>query len=254
VRTLGGDAVHTLVVVAILATGLSAAADDKARAVVERAIKAHGGEDNLKKLRAARIKVEGTMTIGTGEKALAFTLEDTWQMPDKYRSSSSFRVMDKDITQTQAFDGESGWAQLNGRTEDMAKEALAEMREQKYAEDLDRLGFLADKALELSALDEAKVNGQPAAVVRVKAKGHRDVKLYFDKASGLLVKREHDVQDSASGELVTQEVAFADFRDKGGVQHWSTIAVLRAGKKVIEAKLKDIEFLDKVDPKVFAKP
>jgi hypothetical protein len=245
---------RTLAVVAILATGLAAAADDKARAVVERAIKAHGGEDNLKKLRAVRIKVEGTMTLAPGQPALAFTLEDTWQMPGRYRSSSRFRLMDMDITQTQVIDGETGWAQVNGRTQDMPKEALAEMREQKYAEDFDRLGFLGDKALEFSALDEAKVNGQPAAVVRVQAKGHRDVKLYFDTANGLLVKRDHDVQDPATGDLVTQEVVFADFRDKGGTQHWTTITVLRAGKKVIEAKLKELEFLDKVDPKVFAKP
>src|SRR5262245_50527207 len=242
-----------LAAIAILVVVLPATADDKAQGVVERAIKAHGGEENLKKLRAVRIKVEGTMTLAPGQPALAFTLEDTWQMPDKYRSSSSFRLMDKDITQKQVLDGETGWAQVNGRTEDMPKEALAEMREQKYAEDLDRLGFLGDKALEISGPDEAKVNGQPAAVVRVKTKGHRDVKLYFDAASGLLVKREHDVQDPATGDLVTQEVVFADFRDNGGVQHWTTITVLRAGKKVIEAKLKELEFLDKVDQTVFVK-
>jgi hypothetical protein len=194
------------------------------------------------------------MTLAAGQPAIAFKIEDVWQMPDKYRTSSSFKFMDKDITQTQVIDGEKGWSQVNDRAEDMPKEAVAEMRAQKYAEDLDRLGFLSDKAFELSLLDEAKVNGQPAEVVLVKKKGQRDVKLYFDRATGLLARREHDVQDPATGNLVTQEVIFADFRAKDGVQHWTTITVFRAGKKVIEAKVKEIEFLDRVDAKVFAKP
>jgi hypothetical protein len=61
--------------------------------------------------------------------------------------------------------------------QDMPKEAVAEMREQKYAEDLDRLGFLKDKGIDLTALGESKVDRRAVVGVLIKSKGHRDVKL-----------------------------------------------------------------------------
>jgi hypothetical protein len=229
-------------------------ADDKARALVENAIKAHGGEVAVAKLRTMRIKAEGTMEVVPGQPAAAFTIEDVWQMPDKYRTTAHFTLMDMKVTTIHVIDGEKAWAELNGEVHDLSKDASTEIREQKYAEDLDRLGFLKDKDVELSLLDEVKVNGKPAAGVRVKSKGHREVKLYFDKASGLLVKREHAVLDATTGKEVTQEVVFADYEDKDGVKHYKTVTGYREGKKIADAKVTAIEFLDKVDPKLFAKP
>jgi hypothetical protein len=229
-------------------------ADDSARAVVEKAIKAQGGADKVARLRVMRIKVEGTMNLIPGQPSLPFVLEDWWQMPDQYKTTSRFELGGKKVSQTLAIDGEAGWMQSDGLTQELPKEALAEMREQKYAEDLDRLGFLVDKGIELTLLGEAKVGDRAAVGVLVRAKGHRDVKLYFDKESGLLVKREHRVRDSATGKEVTQEVVFGDYREADGLKHYRTLTVYRDGKKAIEAKVVELEFFDKLDRKVFARP
>lgn len=238
----------------ILVVPAPAAADDPARAIVEKAVQAHGGEAKIAKLRAMRLKAEGTIELAPGQPGIDFTIEDVWQMPDKYRTTSAFTVMGMAVTQTQAIDGDKGWAAVNDRVADMPKEALAEMREQRYAEDLDRLGFLADKGVELSLLDEVKVADKPAAGVLVKSKGHRDVKLYFDKDTGLLVRREHMIVDPATNKLVPQAVWFADHADVDGVKHYKAITAYRDGKKFITARVTKVEFLDKVDPKVFARP
>jgi hypothetical protein len=230
------------------------ASDEAARGVVEKAIRAQGGADKVAKLRAMRIKVEGTMSLVPGQAATPFALEDWWQMPDQYKTTSRFELAGKKVSQAQAIDGEAGWMQLDGVTQDMPKEAIAEMREQKYAEDLDRLGFLADKGIDLTALGESKVGGRAAVGVLVKSKGHRDVTLWFDKESGLLVKREHRVLDSGTGKEVAQEVVFSDYRETDGVKHYRALTAYRDGQKVIEAKVREVEFFDKLDKKVFAKP
>lgn len=232
----------------------TAPAQDAARAIVEKAIRSQGGEEKVARLRTMRVKVLGKAELVPGQPALPFATEDTWQMPDKYRTETSFVVMGQMTTQTQVIDGDRGWVRIDGRTQDMPKEALAEMKEQKYAEDLDRLGFLGGKGFELSALDEVEVGGKPAAGVLVKSKGHRDVKLYFDKASGLLVKREHAVLDPATRKEVRQEVVFGDYQEKDGLKHYMTITANRDGKQVIDAKVTELEFFDKLDAKVFAKP
>lgn len=229
-------------------------AEEKAEAIVQKAIKAHGGEAKVAKLRTMRIKAEGMATLARGQPDVLFIVEDVWQMPDRYKTSSSFHVGDQKVAQTQAIVGDKGWIQMNGQTQDMPKEAIAEMKEQKYGEDLDRLAFLKDRSIELSTIAPIEVGGRPAVGLLAKSKGHRDVKLYFDKASGLLVKREQRVLDSASGKEVRQEVLFSDYQEKEGVKHYRKIAAFRDGKKLIEAKVTEMTFFDKLDDKVFAKP
>jgi hypothetical protein len=181
-------------------------------------------------------------------------MEDVWQMPDRYKSTSTVSLGGQKVTQTQAIVGDKGWTQVGSAAQDMPKDALAEMKEQKYAEDLDRLGFLKDASVELSFLGEAKVDSRPAVVVLVKSKGHRDVKLYFDKETGLLVKREHRVIDPAVGKEVVQEVVFGDYKETDGLKHYRTISAYRGGKKFIDAKVVEIEFFKTLDEKVFVKP
>src|SRR5947209_11526066 len=86
-------------------------AQDKARAIVEKAIHAQGGEAKVAKLRTMRIKVEGTTDLVPGQLNLPFTITDTWQMPDRYKTSAVFQLQGKTFTQTQVIAGDTGWIQ-----------------------------------------------------------------------------------------------------------------------------------------------
>jgi len=238
----------------LLVSASVVSAEDKARAIVEKAIQAQGGEAKVAKLRTMQIKVEGTASFVPGQPDLPFTIEDVWQMPHQYKTSSTFQFQDQKLTQIQTIDGDKGWIQANGQTQVMPKDAFDEMKEQTYAEGLDRLAFLKEKDVDISTVDPIEVDGKPAVGVLVKPKSHRDVKLYFDKTSGLLVKREHRLLDPSSGKEVLQEVVFSDYQEKDGLKHYRKIVAFREGKKVIDARVTEITFFDKLDEKVFAKP
>ena len=135
-------------------------AQDEARAIVEKAIQAQGGEAKVAKLRIMRIKAEGTAALVPGQPDLPFTIEDTWQMPGRYKSSSTFQIMGKKVAQTQVIDGDKGWIHMNGQTQDLPREAVAEMKEQKYAEDLDRCAFLEERGIELSRARQHQGRGK----------------------------------------------------------------------------------------------
>jgi len=120
-----------LSVLVVSATVVSA--EDKARAILEKAIQAQGGEAKVAKLRTMRIKVEGTASFVPGQPDLPFTIEDVWQMPDQYKTSSTFQFQGQKLTQIQAIDGDKGWIQANGQTQVMPKDAFDEMKEQTYA-------------------------------------------------------------------------------------------------------------------------
>jgi hypothetical protein len=74
---------------------------DQARAIVEKAIQARGGDANVAKLRTMRIKVEGTTALIPGQPDLPFTIEDTWQMPKRYKTRSTFQQMGRRVTLTE---------------------------------------------------------------------------------------------------------------------------------------------------------
>src|SRR5215831_7126239 len=122
----------TCVLCGLLVSPSAASAQDGARAIVEQAIQTQGGEAKVAKLRTMRIKVEGTTDLVPGQPNLPFTMEDTWQMANRYKTESSFQLMGKKFTQTQVIDGDKGWIQVDGQVQDMPKDAVAEMKEQKY--------------------------------------------------------------------------------------------------------------------------
>jgi hypothetical protein len=234
--------------------GISASveAQDDPRAVVKHAIQAQGGEAKIARLKVVKIKFWGTATFpGVGESEI--TLDDAWQMPGQYRTTMRMTVNGKELLQTIVLDRDKGWISVNGQTQDVPAESLAEMKEQKYAEDLDRLGFLNEKGIEIVSADEIKVGGRPAVGVKVTSKGHREVRLYFDKENGLLVKR-HQIIVESPGKEEVQEVFFSDYKDYDGLKHYTRLVANRDGKKFIEGKLLDAQFLERIDPKEFARP
>src|SRR6266478_219622 len=68
---------------------------DDAKAVIEKAIKAQGGEDKLTQFKAGRWKGQGTLTLKGQE--LPLTLETVYQLPDKYKTNMHFEVQGKKI-------------------------------------------------------------------------------------------------------------------------------------------------------------
>jgi hypothetical protein len=242
-----------LSMIGLLAVAHAHAAQDDAKSLVEKAIRAHGGETNVGKLKSARIKVEGEAELIAGQPAVPIVVEDVWEMPDHYKTITRLTVAGKKVIQTICINGAKGWAELNGQSQALPPESLKEMKEQKWAEDFDRLLPLLDKSLKLTRMADSKIDGHPAAGIKVEAEGHREVRLYFDLANGLLVKREQEIMGEV-GKPVVQSVVFSAFADKGGVKHWTKITAYRDGRRFIASTLKEVEIGIKSDAKEFAKP
>src|SRR5439155_22836546 len=114
--------------------------------------------------------------------------------------------------------GDKGWTRMGDQTNEMDKDAIAEAKEQGYAGWLSTLAPLKDKQFKLATIGEVKVENRPALGVKVSSKGHRDVDLYFDKETGLLVKSEHRVKDDTSGQEVTEESFPGEYKEVQGTK------------------------------------
>src|ERR1700690_148327 len=80
-----------LMAVGILALGLvsGAAAQDDVKAVLEKAVKAHGGKEKLAKMSAIRSKSQGTIELFGG---LGFSQESISSLPKQFKETIAVEI------------------------------------------------------------------------------------------------------------------------------------------------------------------
>lgn len=244
----------------VLALAALGRADDAAdaKAVVEKAVKARGGADNLAKYKADVLKIKGAVHVSGLD--IDFTGEISFQQPDKSRTVIEGTVMGTNFKSTRVVNGDKGWIDdLLGaarQQRDMSKEELAEERESQNANSIARLAVLTDKAYTLSTVGESKVGDKEAVGILVKRKGYRDVSLFFDKKTHLLLKSETRVKDPQGGgdTEFTQEAFYDDYKKVGDLQVAHKLTIKRDGKAFLESETTEFKPEEKLDDGLFAKP
>jgi outer membrane lipoprotein-sorting protein len=238
-------------VCALLAAALLAAmsrADDAAdaRAVVDKAIKASGGADALAKFKAQTFREKGTY-YGMGD-GLPYTGIYSVEWPNRFR-------MEIEGIFTMIVAGDKGWVKSDKGVDVMTAEQLAREKNNMHGPYIASLLPLSDKAYTLATLPEAKVGDKPAVGVKVTCKDRPDVSLWFDKATGLLVKVEQMVEtDDPKAKTVKQETVLSDHKEFAGCKMATGLVVKRDGKKFVEAVMSDFNPAEKLDEKLFSKP
>jgi hypothetical protein len=183
-----------------------------------------------------------------------FVAETLMQLPSKYKHVIETNNDGDKHTVIQIINGSKVHIILDGRPLTPDPTQLAEIRNGLELQRAQRLlPLLEDRSYQLALLDELKVNDRPAAGVRVTGRGRREMRLYFDKEYGLLVRAENRIDDGKGKEL-RQQFFFGDFKDVGGYKRFTKVRVYREGKKLMEAELTDAQPLERVDESEFAKP
>ncbi len=237
---------------ALLLGAGQALAQDRPREVLERAIKAHGGLERLSRFRADRVKLKGHLLLG--EKEVFFTAEAVFQMPGQYKNSLESTIDNRRYQLVEVINGDKVFITINGQPQKVEPAALSEMRQTLQIERAIRLvPLLTDQNYEVTLAGQSKVNERPVLTLKVSAKGKKDLFLSFDKDTGLLFKTEHVLTDG-HGKEVRQEGYFTDFRDFDGYRRPSRLTFFRDGKKIMEAELIEVKYLDKIDESEFARP
>lgn len=203
---------------------------DKALEILNAAIRVHGGTAALEKAaRAVRTAAGVTASFG---RDVPFTDELVVSLPDRIRLAIVSGGTQKTRV-VQVVNGDKGWVHAGGMVSAMGKDRLAEMREEVYLLWVTTLAPLKrDAEFTLAPLPEEKLDGRPVVGVKVTAKGHADVKLYFDRERSLLVKAVR--KTSEAGVAFEQEYRFAEHKEFEGVRLPTKVTELRNGKRSTE--------------------
>ena len=249
---------HTLLPLlsAVLLLGPSArAADDDIKAILTKAIKAHGGEKAMSKYKATRSKAKGKLVIPDVGEA-EFTQEVSMMLPDKFKESMELDFGGNKVQIVTIANGDKLSIEAAGKEvplTDGIKGAMKEAQQVMKASGL--LPLLRDKGFELSNLGEIKVEGKPAVGIRVSSKGKKDLSLYFDKKTGLLAKVERRAIEPTSGKEYTEERIVLEYNkpNKLGIPTPKKVLVKQDGKKFMEAEVTEFTHLEKIEDGEFAK-
>jgi hypothetical protein len=242
-----------LVAALACALGGSAQADDKdVQSILDKAIKALGGEQKLAKIKAATWKTKGKISFGGTDNPI--TTESTVEGLDHFRGDFEGEFMGNTIKGVTVLAGDKGWRDFAGMKMDMDKDAVANEKRVVYLQMIPiTIVPLKGKGFKVAAAGEEKVNGKPAVGIKVTGPDGKDFTLYFDKESGLPVKQVAKVL-GFMGEEFTQETTYGNYKDMAGIKKATKIEAKRDGEKFQELEITEFKVLDKVDPKTFAEP
>jgi len=229
-----------------------ARAEDEAKAVIAKAIKAHGGEEALTKFQAGQTRAKGKIELLGG---LEFTQQSSFMLPDKLKETVDMEVMGQQVRVVSIVNGTKLSIEANGQevpVEDKVKDML---KDAGYAMKVSRLvPLVKEKGFELAPLGEVKVNDKPAVGVRVSSKGEKDISLFFDKETGLLTKWEHRTVDPQSGNEITEERIVTEYTKTDGVPTAKKVTVNHDGSKFMELEILETKRVEKLEDSEFAKP
>jgi hypothetical protein len=224
-----------------------------AKPLLDKAITAAGGEANLKKYPALVLKGKGKY-FQMGNEA-AFTAEQYSQGADQTRSVTELLGEKVKIVSIRVVNKDKGWSKDNDQAAvALDKNELAEDLESAYFNYITTLAPLRSKEFKLIPLAGENVDGKPALGLLISHKGHRDVKLWFDKESSLLVKSERRIKDADSGKESQEEILFGGYKDVSGIKVASKFTVKSNGKTAMEVEMTEIKPAEKLDPKLFDRP
>jgi hypothetical protein len=245
-----------MVGMAALSPRLAQADEDAGlKELIDKAIVAQGGREKLTKYKAFTLKMKGK--ANAQGQMFDFTMELKVQEPDKSNFKMDFEIAGMPFNVTQVVNGDMGWMRVPGNNEvvPLSKDQLAEEKEQSFGREIENLIGLNDKKYKLAPLGESKVGDNDVIGIRVSSQGHRDVSLYFDKQSHLLLKSETTAKDPMMGDKeFAQETLYSDYKEASGLKYASKMTIKRDGMDFMTGDITEWTPSEKLDDNVFAKP
>jgi hypothetical protein len=221
--------------------------------ILDKGTKSLGGEANLTKLAGLTLKGKGIFYEGKNK----IPFSGTWytQGSSKTRFTTVIQVRNLESVETTVVNGDKGWVKGGKeQTKELDKEQLAEEKENLYFNSVTLLAPLKGKNFKLGLLPSIKIDGKVAVGINVAAKGHRDIKLYLDKETGLPLRAERKVRDLENKKDVTEETTFTDYKEINGIKVAMKYSVKRDGKPHADAAMTEAKVQEKLDDKLFGKP
>ncbi len=241
--------VATLMTLFVLAQSSPIRADEKdAKAVLDKAIKAIGGEEKLAKVGAFTYKSRGVITFNDNDNA--FESQVTIQGLDHHRNDFGNDQFKGVII----LNGDKGWRKFGDNLMPLDDFGVAREKRTTYLQFASTLLLpLKGKGFTIDSAPDQTIDGKPAAAVKAIGPDGKDFTIYFDKESGLPVKQVAGVL-GFQGEGITQTAVFSDYKESGGIKKAMKVEFKHDGKPFLKLDISEFTPLEKAAADTFNEP
>src|SRR5690349_10045994 len=118
------------IVVVLMGCGSAKADESAARAILDKAIKAMGGEEKLSGIKAVIVKGKGTIVLDGDD--VPFTFQTTARGIEQYRTTYEGMAGGEKFTGATVIDGDKGWRKHNDEVEKLEGQELADEKRNAY--------------------------------------------------------------------------------------------------------------------------
>jgi hypothetical protein len=222
------------------------------KAILDKAIKALGGEEQLGKVKVYTWKAKAKFHFGENETEMA--IQSTVQGLDHYRSEFEGKFGGNDSKGLFVLNGDKGWRKINEDLAEMNPDEFAMHKQTVYHSVLPTLLLpLKGDSFKLESAGEEKVGDKPAVGIKFTGADKKDFKIYFDKESGLPVKLVAKVAGFDGNEF-TMDRTYSAYKDFGGVKKATKIESKRDGEKFFEEEVTEFKTLPEAAKGTFDEP
>jgi zinc protease len=226
---------------------LSAESVARAKAVVDRAVQAHGGAAKLRGVKD--VASRSTMSITTPNGTIDGQIAVSVRMPDKSRIEMTMLGQ----SGVQVLNGDKAWASNGGQIQDLNAEQTQAMKSGIRTQVLPLLSRLAAGEVQVGWVGEDRVGTEAVDVVQV-VDPDAMAKLSFAKGSGLLLRLEQEEPAMFGGGKVPMARLYTDYRPVDGlmVPHRTERQV--RGQRLIEDVIQSLSVNKGVAESQFQRP
>jgi hypothetical protein len=230
----------------------SRAENPPAGPLLDKAIKAVGGEERLGKIQVISAKSNAKITIegNENEMKLAILLNGL----EDYRAEFDGDFNGNSFKGVEVVSGGKGWRKFGEMAMEIEPDALKNEKRIIYlaAVHMNPL-LLKGKSFKVEPTDGASVEGKPADALKITGPDGKESTLYLDKESGLPVRAVARVI-GWMGEEYTQESTFGDYKEFDGVKFPTKLTIKRDGEEFVKEQVNEVKFLEKAAEGAFAEP
>ncbi len=235
-----------------LLLGASAAFADEARNILERAIQAHGGETHIRKSLKGHLQAQ---VEGKNEgNAIKSKYEEFFDLPARYLRRVDGAGGALEIHMTAAVNDKTGWIRQGRSAPQVFPVPEPTPPEQQWYAIPYLLLALQKNDARLTLHGAEKRDGH--SLVELRAAAPRlmsEVSLWFDRETGLVARARRPMPEFMRLNLIA-EIVFEKYRAIEGVRypmHWQVTAGMNTSFTI---DISTLEFLDRMDDSIFAKP
>jgi hypothetical protein len=223
-------------------------AQTEAEVLLRKAIKCHGGAEALAKYKAMRLTLKVTLA---GPDATPKEWKWSFAAPNQLKDVREGYYLGRRTASINVTNGKVAWTIREGRAVKLDAKLAEALKDQAHLMEVMRLTPLREKAYQLKSAGETKVDDRKALGLLVRTRGQKDLTLFFDAQSGLLVKVERKVISTSTLQMVKEERFFQAYPSRDVLPYARKVLVRHDGKMAQSYEVREVKFLEKADKDEF---